>query len=175
MTTAPGIFWSLISWLNTSAIFARRCEESPTSSGFAGWSDCAEAATGTARNATAHNSARRFRSMAFPPSLAWREAQEPRSSGPAVQTRMRDRRPSRRLALEEALGVVAGDEARVERGWQLTLEHDALALDAGDARRRGEESLGVGMERAREDTLLSPLLDGVAEIHDENVMRDVPH
>src|SRR5829696_4265904 len=197
MTTAPGIFWSLISWLNTSAIFARRCEESPTSSGFAGWSDCAEAATGTARNATAHNSARRFRSMAFPPSLAWREAQEPRSSGPAVQTRMRDRRPSRRLALEEALGVVAGDEARVERAqrraldatavghvraagrehaalrrverrWQLTLEHDALALDAGDARRRGEESLGVGMERAREDTLLSPLLDGVV-VRDEEV------
>ena len=74
---------------------------------------------------------------------------------------MRDRRPSRRLALEEVLGVVAGDQPpveraqrraldpaavghvgaagrehaalrRVERRGQLALEHDALAL----ARRR---------------------------------------
>src|SRR5829696_7319787 len=55
MITAPGIFWSLISWLKASAILASRCEDRPTSSGFAEGGDCAHATGVNATNATAHD------------------------------------------------------------------------------------------------------------------------
>jgi len=42
------------------------------------------------------------------------------------------------------------------------------------ARRRGEQRLRVGMQRPGEDQLLWPLLHREAEIHDHDVMGDVP-
>ena len=63
----------------------------------------------------------------------------------------------------------------MQRGGEVSLEHDALAHAAAKTRGGRQECLGVRVQRTRKDGLFLAMLYGMAKIHDQYIVCDMAY